>query len=107
MKKIILIPSRLKSKRLPAKALLEIDNVPIIVHTYKRSCLSKLTDDVFVCTDSKKIIEKCSEFGVKTILTKTSHRNGTERIFEAAKKLKLKSNDIIIDVQGDEPINKS
>lgn len=104
MKKIILIPARINSKRLPAKALLPIEDIPMIIHTYKRSCLSKLKDEVFVCTDSKKIIEVCKKYNANFIWTKSLHKNGTERIAEAAKKLKLKTNDIIIDVQGDEPL---
>ena len=104
MKKIILIPTRINSKRLPAKALLEIEKIPMIIHTYKRSCLSKLKDEVFVCTDSKKIIDVCKKYDAKFIKTKSSHKNGTERIAEAAKKLNLRNKDIIIDVQGDEPL---
>ena len=50
-----LIPSRLKSKRLDRKPLLEIDNLPIIVHTFKRAKLSKLLDKVIVCTDHESI----------------------------------------------------
>tara|TARA_A100001015_G_scaffold152362_1_gene168945 strand:- start:3645 stop:4385 length:741 start_codon:yes stop_codon:yes gene_type:complete len=104
MKKIILIPTRINSKRLPAKALLQIEKIPLIIHTYKRACLSKLKDEVYVCTDSKKIINTCKKFNAKYILTKSSHKNGTERIAEAAKKLKLKKKDVVIDVQGDEPL---
>ena len=59
MKKIILIPTRINSKRLPAKALLQIENMPLIMHTYKRASMSKLADDVYVCTDSSEIIEVC------------------------------------------------
>ena len=66
--------------------------------------MSKLADEVYVCTDSKKIINICNHYNAKCIKTKSSHRNGTERIAEAAKKLKLKNDDIIIDVQGDEPL---
>ena len=79
MKKIILIPTRINSKRLPAKALLEIEKIPMIIHTYKRSCLSKLKDEVFVCTDSKKIIDVCKKYDAKFIKTKSSHKNGTEK----------------------------
>ena len=104
MKKIILIPVRLNSKRLPSKALLELDNLPLIVHTYKRACLSKYADEVYVCTDSEKIIKVCINFSVKYIKTKSVHNNGTERIAEEAKKLRLNKKDIIIDVQGDEPL---
>ena len=104
MKKIILIPTRINSTRLPAKALLEIEGKPIIIHTFKRAKMSKLADEVYVCTDSDKIINVCKLYGAKFIKTKSSHKNGTERIAEAAKKLKLKKNDIVIDVQGDEPL---
>ena len=104
MRKIILIPTRINSKRLPAKALLEIENIPMIIHTYKRSCLSKLKDEVYVCTDSQKIIDVCKKYEANFIRTKSSHKNGTERIAEAARKLRLKKKDIIIDVQGDEPL---
>ena len=55
MKILGLIPSRLKSKRLKEKALLKISGIPIVVHTYKRAKMSKLLDDLIVCTDSKKI----------------------------------------------------
>ena len=67
--------------------------------------MSKLADDVYVCTDSEKIIKVCN-FGAKYIKTKSSHKNGTERIAEAAKKLRLTNKDIVIDVQGDEPLIK-
>jgi 3-deoxy-manno-octulosonate cytidylyltransferase (CMP-KDO synthetase) len=104
VKKIILIPTRINSTRLPAKALLEIEGKPIIVHTFKRAQMSNLADDVYVCTDSEKIINVCKKYKAKFIKTKSSHKNGTERIAEAAVKLGLKNHDIVIDVQGDEPL---
>ena len=104
MKKIILIPTRINSKRLPAKALLQIEDIPLIIHTYKRACMSKLANDVYVCTDSVKIIEVCKKYQAKFVKTKSTHKNGTDRIAEAAKKLNLKNKDLIIDVQGDEPL---
>ncbi len=104
MKKIILIPVRLNSKRLPHKALLEIEKIPLIIHTYLRSKMSKLADEVFVCTDSNKIIDVCKKYNAKFIKTKSIHKNGTERIAEAVNKINVKENDIIIDVQGDEPL---
>ena len=104
MKKIILIPTRINSKRLPAKALLQIENIPLIMHTYKRASMSKLADDVYVCTDSSEIIEVCKKHQAKFIKTKSTHKNGTDRIAEAAKKLNLNNRDLIVDVQGDEPL---
>ena len=96
-----LIPTRLNSKRLKEKPLLEIDGLPIIVHTFKRAQLSKKLDEVIVCADDKKIIDVVKDHGGKAILTSKKHKNGTERIYEVAKKKKAK---LIIDIQGDEPL---
>jgi 3-deoxy-manno-octulosonate cytidylyltransferase (CMP-KDO synthetase) len=103
-KNIILIPTRIRSKRLKKKALLPIENVPMIAHTYFRAKLSKLANDVFVCTDSNEIISQLKIFKIPFIKTSSHHKNGTERINEAAQKLNLSNNDLIIDVQGDEPL---
>ncbi len=97
-----LIPVRLNSSRLFKKAILEIDNMPMFVHTYKRSLLSKKLNDVFICTDSKEIIKLSKKYNCKTIVT-GPNLTGTDRISEAAKKLK-KNYDLIIDIQGDEPL---
>lgn len=100
-----LIPTRLNSTRLPQKALLEIENIPLVVHTYKRSQLSKLIDELYICCDDKKIYNKVKKFGAKCIMTSTHHNNGTERIYEAYKKIsKSKKFDLVIDIQGDEPL---
>lgn len=105
-KKILgLIPTRLNSSRLPQKALLEIENIPLIIHTYKRAELSKKLDEVYICCDDKKIYNVAKKYGAKCILTSLHHTNGTERIFEAYKNIsKNKKFDLIIDVQGDEPL---
>ncbi len=100
-KVVALIPSRLESKRLPGKALLDIDGYPIIVHTAKRAMLSKMINEVYVCTDSDEIIEACKKYNILTIKTKKNFKNGTERIASVAKKFK---NYLIVDVQGDEPL---
>ena len=68
MKVLGLIPSRMGSTRLPAKALLPISGLPLVIHTYRRAKLSKLLDKVVICTDSKKIlssakIEEIKDFG--------------------------------------------
>ncbi len=103
-KKIILIPSRLNSKRLPGKALFKIENVPIVGHTFFRSNLTKNIDGIYICSDSSKILSWCKKNKIPFIKTKSSHINGTERIAEAVIKLNLSMEDIIIDVQGDEPL---
>ena len=101
-KVIALIPARLDSTRLYAKSLLPIDGLPLIVHTYKRAKLSKILDDVFICTDSKKIGLQAKKFNCKTIYT-GKNITGTDRISEAANKVKKKY-DLYLDIQGDEPL---
>lgn len=96
-----LIPSRLNSTRLRNKPLLNIDGLPIIVHTLKRALLSKKLDQVIVCTDSKKIVDVVKKYGGKALLTSKKHQNGTERIAEVSKKFKAK---LVVDIQGDEPL---
>jgi len=98
-----LIPTRLNSSRLPQKALMMISDIPLVVHTYKRALLSKKLDDVFICCDDIKIEKVVKKFGAKVIMTSKHHQNGTERIFEAYKKLRKKY-DLIVDIQGDEPL---
>ena len=98
-----LIPTRLNSQRLPQKALMPINGIPLVVHTYKRAKLSKKLDEVFICCDDTKIFKTVKKFGAKAIMTSKYHKNGTERIFEAYKSLN-KDYDFIVDIQGDEPL---
>tara|TARA_Y100000768_G_C23987135_1_gene689619 strand:- start:16 stop:765 length:750 start_codon:yes stop_codon:yes gene_type:complete len=103
-KKILaLIPTRLNSRRLPAKALLPINNLPLIMHVYKRVKLSKRVDDVAICCDDNKIAKVVKRYGAKVIMTSKHHHNGTDRICEGYKKINKKY-DLIVDVQGDEPL---
>ena len=97
-----LIPSRLHSTRLKNKPLIEIDGLPLIIHTLKRAQMSKLLDQVIVCTDSEKIGNIVKKHGGKYLMTSANHKNGTERIAEVAKK--IKKCQLIIDIQGDEPL---
>jgi 3-deoxy-manno-octulosonate cytidylyltransferase (CMP-KDO synthetase) len=99
-----LIPSRLESTRLPHKALLDIHGMPMIVHVALRAKLASKLDQVYVCTDNNQIAEICIDNKIKVVLTRSNHRNGTERIAEAAKTLNLMDNQIVIDIQGDEPL---
>ena len=103
-KKILaLIPTRLNSRRLPAKALLPINNLPLIIHVYRRTLLSKMVDDAIICCDDKKILNVAKKHGAKAMLTSKHHQNGTDRICEAYKKINKKYK-LIVDVQGDEPL---
>ena len=99
-----LIPARLDSSRLHGKALLNLHSLPMIVHVAKRAGLAQLLDQVVVCTDSDQIAQVCLDFEIDVCLTSSDCRNGTERIFEAAKALGCRDSDLIIDIQGDEPL---
>ncbi len=101
MKAIGLIPSRLNSTRLPSKALLPIDGLPLVVHTLKRAQLAKSLAEVYVCTDSDEIAKAVLDNGGKVLMTRPDHANGTERIAEAAQQLDA---DYFVDIQGDEPL---
>lgn len=102
-KKVVgLIPVRLNSSRLFRKAILEIDNLPMVIHTYKRAKLSKKLKEVFICTDSNEIINIAKKHKCKYIKT-TSSLTGTDRISKAADKLN-ENYDLYIDIQGDEPL---
>ena len=105
---LALIPARLESRRIPKKALLPIDGLPMVVHTLKRAQLAQAVDDVYVCTDSDEIGDVVRSHGGKAILTRADHTNGTERIAEAVRIVTESSNcpalDLVIDVQGDQPL---
>ena len=103
-KKILgLIPARLNSKRFPKKVIMPLEELPIVIHVYKRALKSKKLNDVMICCDDKKILNLSKKFNAKMMMTSKSHKNGTERINQAYNKLKKKY-DLIIDIQGDEPL---
>jgi len=97
---MIIIPARLASTRFPNKVLADIGGLPMVVRTAKRV---QHLDDVVVACDDEKIISTCKEYGIKAMLTSTTHKSGTDRIHECANILKLKDDEIIINVQADEP----
>ena len=78
----------------------------MILHVAKRAKLSKVLDKLVVCTDSHIICDICIKNQIEVVLTKSSHKNGTERISEAADILNLRNNTVIVDIQGDEPLLK-
>ena len=104
LKTVALIPTRLNSRRLPKKSLELIGNLPLIIHTYRRVLMSKKINDVYICCDSKEVFEIAKKFKAKAILTSKNHECGTDRIYEAFKKLKRFNFNQVINVQGDEPL---
>ena len=80
-----------------------IGDLPLIIHTYRRTKMAKSLDDVFICCDTKEVYQVAKKYNAKVILTSTKHKQGGDRIFEAYKKLKNKF-DQVVDIQGDEPL---
>jgi len=92
--------------RLPGKPLLKINNLSIISHVFKRAEEANI-GEVVVATEDQEILKDVIKNGGKAILTKKNHKTGTDRIYEAYKKLNIKNIDYILNLQGDEPnINK-
>lgn len=94
------IPARYKSTRLPFKPLIKLKGKPIIQWVYENASKSRLLDSVLVATDNKKVLDCVYDFGGKGMITSKTHKSGTDRIYEVAKKL---NPSIVINIQGDEP----
>ena len=102
MKTLVIIPSRLSATRLPGKPLLKINNISIISHVFKRAVEANI-GEVIVAAEDQEIIEDVKKNGGNAILTGNNHKTGTDRIYEAFKKLNLNDVDLIMNLQGDEP----
>ena len=103
-KVIIIIPARYGSTRFKGKPLAEIDGKPMIYYVYQVSKKVKCVDDVIVATDDERIKNAVEKFNGKAVMTSKEHKTGTERIAEVAKNINA---DIIVNVQGDEPLISS
>jgi 3-deoxy-manno-octulosonate cytidylyltransferase (CMP-KDO synthetase) len=97
---MIIIPARLASTRFPQKVLADIGGLPMVVRTAKR--VAHL-DRVVVAADDELIIKTCKEHAIEAMLTSTTHKSGTDRIYECASILNLSDDELIINVQADEP----
>jgi len=104
MKVVIGIPARYGSTRFPGKPLCSIAGLSMIEHCYKRSSLSNYTDNVFIACCDSQIVEKVKEFKGNYILTPKNIERPGLRVACAAETLNLDDNDIIVVVQGDEPL---
>ena len=100
MKKVIIIPARLDSSRLPKKVLLDLKGKTVIQRVYEQCLKVKNVDGVYIATDSIEIKEVCESFTDKVVITKSTHQSGTDRIGEAVSAIDC---DVVINVQGDEP----
>lgn len=101
MKVVGMVPARLESSRLPQKALLDIDGIPMVVHTCKRAQIASKLDEVYLVTDSEDIKRVGETNNIKVIMTGSHHKTGSDRIAEACEKIEC---DIVVNIQGDEPL---
>jgi len=102
MKTLTIIPSRLSATRLPSKPLLKINNISIISHVFKRAEEANI-GEVVVAAEDQEIVDDVVKNGGRAILTSRNHKTGTDRIYEAFKKLEVNDVDLIMNLQGDEP----
>ncbi|MBP1741991.1 MAG: 3-deoxy-D-manno-octulosonate cytidylyltransferase, partial [Deltaproteobacteria bacterium] len=104
MKKIIaFIPSRYESTRFPGKPLALIAGKPMIQHVYEQAKACPEISEVFVATDDERIARCVRGFGGLTVMTAREHPSGTDRIAEAASVKELDDEDLVINIQGDQP----
>ena len=103
MNTLVIIPSRLSATRLPGKPLLKINGLSIISHVFKKAEQANI-GEVIVATEDKEIMEDVKKNGGQAILTKNHHETGTDRIFEALQKINSSNIELVMNLQGDEPL---
>ena len=103
MNTVVIIPSRLSASRLPGKPLLKINGLSVISHVFKKAQKAKI-GDVYVAAEDEEIVDDVKKNGGEAILTGNNHKTGTDRIYEALKKLGKKNIDLVMNLQGDEPL---
>jgi 3-deoxy-manno-octulosonate cytidylyltransferase (CMP-KDO synthetase) len=99
----VVIPARYASSRLPGKPLLAIAGKPMIVHVCERAQEAG-AEEVIVATDDQRIFQCVFDLGIKAVMTRPDHHSGTERIAEVARQCAWPGNEIIVNLQGDEPL---
>ena len=97
----MVIPARFAATRLPGKPLIKFGGQPLLQHVYQAATSSN-AKEVIIATDDTRIEAAAREFGARVVMTSPTHRNGTERIAEAAGLLQLPGSCIVVNVQGDE-----
>lgn len=100
---IVVIPARHASSRLPGKPLQDIAGKPMIQHVWEQARRSG-AQRVVVATDDARIVEACEGFGAEVLMTRVEHNSGTDRLAEVAAQLGLAADEIVVNVQGDEPL---
>ena len=100
----IVIPARFKSTRLPGKPLLEIHGKPMILWVAEKAGAADFADDMCIATDDERIAKLCIEAGFEVVMTRHDHASGTDRLAEVAAIKGWGKEDIVINMQGDEPL---
>jgi 3-deoxy-manno-octulosonate cytidylyltransferase (CMP-KDO synthetase) len=101
MKSVIVIPARFGSTRFPGKSLARLQGRPMIQWVWEAASRSRLSEQVIIATDDDRIADVAAKFGADVMMTKKSHRSGTDRVAEVADKV---SAQLYVNVQGDEPL---
>lgn len=104
MSALIVIPARYASTRFPGKPLAPLCGRPLIQHVYDNARGSKLAQEVVVATDDKRIFDAVRGFGAEAVMTDPEHASGTDRAAEVTRMPRYRAYDIIVNVQGDEPL---
>jgi len=104
MKVYGIIPARYGSTRLPGKVLIDIAGKPMIQHVYERARRSSSLDRLVVATDDDRIFDRVQGFGGEVLKTSPTHLSGTDRVAEAVQILGAKEADLIVNIQGDQPL---
>ena len=99
----VVIPARYASTRLPGKPLLDIAGKPMIAHVCQRA-IEADAGQVVVATDDQRIFDTVAELGLQVVMTDPNHQSGTERIAEVAQVMDWDEQDIVVNLQGDEPL---
>ena len=99
----VVIPARFGSSRLPGKPLADIGGKPMVQHVYERASESR-AQKVIIATDDERIFKAAKDFGAEVCMTLAGHPSGTDRLQEVARLYEMSDNEVIVNVQGDEPL---
>ncbi len=101
---VAVIPARYHSNRFEGKPLAPIAGKPMIQHVVERAWEVKLLSRVVVATDDQRIFDLVRSFGGEAVMTRSDHVSGTDRLAEAAEKLNISEQDVVVNIQGDQPL---
>ena len=99
----VVIPARYASARLPGKPLLDIAGMPMVIRVAEQAAKSGASE-IVIATDFEKILQVAQDYSIKAVITRLDHASGTDRIAEVAQKLGWADDEIVVNVQGDEPL---